>query len=166
MNMECKIWNDGNVTKYCAGWGFEIFLLQIDGNEIENKDEIKNEFLEYPMRIILLLPRTSEGRNRKYPELENSKLYDAVEVNNPAKTQEITGAKITTPELRSKYIGKWLKDKGYIKDCRNPKDYVEEGEFIFKFVCKSDEEAIFKLVAVKIEDNVIEGEDLFKDKQS
>jgi len=50
-----------------------------------------------------------------------------------------------------------------IKDCRNPKDYVREAEFIFKFVCKSDEEAIFKLVAVKIKDKEIEGEDLFRD---
>ena len=149
MYMRCKIWNDGNVNEHCAGWGFEIFLLQIDDNEIENKDDIKEKMSKYPEKLILLLPRESAGKGR-------SKLYDAVEVNNKTKS---------CPELRSKYIGKWLKDKEYIKDCINP-NYDKDAVFIFEFVCKSDEEAIFKLVAVKIGDNEIRGEKLFKDKRS
>ena len=136
MYMRCKIWNDGNVNEHCAGWGFEIFLLQIDDNEIENKDDIKEKMSEYPEKLILLLPRKSAGKGR-------SKLYDAVEVNN--KTE-------SCPELRSKYIGEWLKDKGYIKDCRNPKDYVREAEFIFKLICQSKTKSIFELVKIEIKD--------------
>jgi len=156
-HIRCKIWNDSNVYPSCSGWGFKIFLLQLHNGtitegEIKGENKIKEKMSKFSEKIILLFPRESAGK-------EKSKLYDAVEVNNK------TGS---GPQLRSKYIGQWLRDKGYIKDCKNTKDYIENAEFIFELLCKSKEEIIFKLVAVKIKikdnDEIITGEDLFKDR--